>query len=255
MPCGTPDNCHPLTRHSSDQPGSRRWRVFDPDDRPIIFADSSIRNGTLSAHTASAEIPPLSILARLLTPFAGARANRTAERLLERFGSIERALTACDEQLLDACEEDRDIGALIAAAKSLVLTALHETVIRSPVVSADPTLHEYLKIKFRGRPHEELHAIFVDHARGFLCEELVAIGDGGRVETRMRPILRRAIELEARGLVLVHNHPSRHPEPSQEDISSTRQIALVAKALDLTVFDHLIVAGNSIFSMHQAGLL
>ena len=255
MPCGAPNNCSHISRHSSDQSGSRWWRIFDSDDCPVIFADSSVRDRTLPSPPAVTDIPQLSILASLLAPFAGARAGRAAERLLERFGSLERVLTACDEQLLDACEEDRDIGALIAAAKSLVLTALHETVIRSPVVSGDPALHEYLKIKFRGRPHEELHAIFIDHARGFLSEELMAIGDGGHVQTRIRPILRRAIELEARGFLLVHNHPSRHPAPSPEDISSTRRIAQVAKALDLTVFDHLIVAGNNIFSMYEAGLL
>jgi len=255
MPFGASGNCHHLARHSSDQPGHRWWRLFDSDDRPVIFADSSVRNRTLPSPAAGTEIPPLSILASLLTPFAGARAERTAGRLLARFGSVERALTACDEQLLDACKEDRDIGTLITAAKSLVLTALRETVIRSPVASDDVALHSYLKLRFRGRPHEELHAIFVDHAHGFLSEELVAIGDGGHVQTRIRPILRRAIELEARGFLLVHNHPSRHPAPSREDISSTRQIARVANALDLTVFDHLIVAGNSVFSMREAGLL
>lgn len=255
MPCGAPSNCRHIARHSRDQPSSRWWRVFDTDDCPVIFADSSVRNRTLPSLAAITEIPPLPILAGLLAPFAGARAERTADRLLKRFGSLERALTACDEQLLDACKEDRDIGALITAAKSLVLAALHETVIRSPVVSADPALHEYLKIKFRGRPHEELHAIFVDHAHGFLSEELVAIGDGGHVQTRMRPIMRRAIELEACGFLLVHNHPSRHPGPSEKDISSTQQIGRIAKALDLTLFDHLIVAGNSVFSMREAGLL
>lgn len=255
MPCSAPDNFSHISRHPSDQPGSRWRRIFDSHDSPVIFADSGVRDRTLPSRPSITEIPQLSIMASLLAPFAGARAERTAERLLERFGSLERVLTACDEQLLDACEEDRDIGTLITAAKSLVLTALHETVMRSPVVSSDPALHEYLKNKFRGRPHEELYAIFVDHARGFLSEELVAIGDGGHVQTRIRPILRRAIELEARGFMLVHNHPSRHPGPSREDISSTRQIAQVAKALDLAVFDHLIVAGNCVFSMHEAGLL
>lgn len=255
MPSSAPGSCRRISRHSCNQRGSRWWRVFDTDDRPLIFADSSFRSRTLPTPAAIADISPLSILASLLGPFAGARAERTARRLLERFGSVERALTACDEQLLDACKEDRDIGALIAAAKSLVLAAMQETVIRSPVASDDLALHEYLKIKFRGRPHEELHAIFVDYNQGFLSEELVAKGDSGHVQTRIRPILRRAIELEARGFLLVHNHPSRHPGPSQADISATRQIAQVAKALDLTVFDHLIVAGNHVFSMHGAGLL
>ena len=162
---------------------------------------------------------------------------------------------ANDEILLDACGEDRDVGELIAAARNLVQAGMHEKVARSHVSSDDPALQEYLRNKFRGRSHEELHAIFVDDARGYLCEELVAVGDAGRVETRIRPILTRALELRAKGFFLVHNHPSQSPEPSIEDISSTKHISQIAQALELEVFDHLIIAGSEVFSMREAGLL
>lgn len=81
------------------------------------------------------------------------------------------------------------------------------------------------------------------------------MGDSGRVDARISSILRRAIELGARGLFLVHNHPSEKPEPSVEDVKATRSIKLVAGALDVTLFDHLIVAGREIVSMRKLGLL
>ena len=162
---------------------------------------------------------------------------------------------ADDEILLDACGEDRDVGKLIAAARILVQAGMQETVARSCVSSDDPALQAYLISKFRSRSHEELHAIYVDGARGYLCEELVAIGETGRVETRIRPILTRALELRAKGFFLVHNHPSESPEPSLEDICSTRHISRIAQALELELFDHLIIAGSEVFSMRGAELL
>ena len=209
----------------------------------------------MPALAKSSEIRPVSLVARLLTPFAGQRAGRTAELLLNRFGSLDRALSASDAQIVNACGIDVDVGRLIAAARDLIEAALYESVTRSQVDPDDPSLQKYLILKFRGRPYEELHAIFVDNSLGFLSGELVSTGDSKHVETRMRPILQRALELHAYGFLLIHNHPSGNPEPSKEDINATHKIAHVAHALELHVIDHFIIAGNVVVSMRKNGLL
>ena len=190
-----------------------------------------------------------------MTPFAGAVSRRLAEQLIERFGSLERMLSASETQIISACEGRSEVGSMIAGARTLVLAAMHETVTRSTVDPADPMLERYLALKFRGCPHEELHAIFVDSASGFIAEELVSLGNARKVEARIAPILRRALELGAFGFYLVHNHPSKAPEPSVEDVRATKQIMFAASALDLTVLDHLIIAGNSVVSMRRLNLL
>lgn len=178
-----------------------------------------------------------------------------AEHLLHRFGTLDRMLSAADEQIISACEARADVGCMIAGARALVLAAFQESVSRSKVDPSDPNFERYLTIKFRARPHEELHAIFVDHEHGFLSEELISKGDTGHVDARISTIIRRAIELEASGFYLVHNHPSKVPDPSPGDVRATKQVQLIAKALDIEVIDHLIIAGKTIVSMRGLKLL
>lgn len=246
---------HCRARRSGDQPGDRNWGIRDSDDRPFVFPDSSVFHRPAHAHPEANQVRPISILATLLSPFAGMHASTLALRLIERFGSIDRLLAASDKQIMLACDDLQDVGSMIAGARALVLAGLHEAVTRSPVDPTDPSLARYLTVKFKGRPHEELHAIFVAHDHGFLAEELVSKGMMTSVQTRIAPILRRALELGASGLYLIHNHPSQVPEPSVEDIRATRQVVAVAHALDLSVLDHLIVAGNTVTSMRRLNLL
>lgn len=240
--------------HRPESIASKR-RLCGADDRPLIFADSGLRIRAGSAFATAGKVRPVPVLAALLGPFAGGAAERVATRLIGRFGTIDRMLSASDVQIVQACEDRSDIGVMIAGARALVFAALQENVVRSTVDASDPNLGAYLALKFRGRPHEELHAIFVDHEYGFISEELVAIGDANRVEARISSILRRALELGASGFFLVHNHPSNRPDPSSEDIAATRQISMVAHALDIAVLDHLIIAGSSVISMRKLNLL
>ena len=244
-----------LAHHPRNQPRSGQGGLFDLHGVTFLFADSGLHHRPFPAPLVPADARPRSIVAALLRPFAGERAEQVSFRLLENFGSLDRALTATNEQILKACVDDPDIGRLILAARNLVHAALRESVTRSEVRSDDPALLKYLILKMRGKAHEELHAIFVDQELGFIREELIAVGDHQAVESRIRPLLTRALELEAAGFYLVHNHPSRYPQPSSEDVRSTLAISQVAKALDLTVFDHLIIAGNSVASMRGLGLL
>ena len=244
-----------FTHHPLNQPRSGQRGLFDLHGGTVLFADSGVRCRPFHSPPASAEARPLSIVATLLRPFAGERAEQISFQLLERFGSLDRALTATDEQILKACADNHAIGGLVLAARNLVNAALLESVTRSEVRSDDPALLKYLILKMRRKSHEELHAIFVDREQGFIREELIAVGGHQAVESRMRPLLTRALELEADGFYLVHNHPSRRPQPSSEDVRSTLAIAQVAKALDLTVFDHFIIAGNTVASMRGLGLL
>lgn len=171
------------------------------------------------------------------------------------FGSIDRILAASDRQIVETCREDGDIGRLIAAARRLIEAALHTNVTRSAVDSADPAFQRYIIGKFRGRPLEELHAIYVDDADGFIAEELIAGGGAGSVNASLRQIVGRGLELGAAGLVLFHNHPSLRPEPSIEDIRSTHRVAGVIAAVGIRLVDHLIVAGQKVSSMKRMGLI
>ena len=192
-------------------------------------------------------------MASLIEPFAGARAETIATRLLNRFGSLHRALISPDGG--EDPEEDADVLRKMRAARILVLEAAREEIVRRPVAANDPALHDYLKDLLGSQPHEILHAIFLDSGHGYIADECIASGTSSRLIGSTRRLVARAFDLGARALILAHNHPSGSALPSQEDVATTARIGKLAAELDLTLIDHLVVTQRQVFSFRAEGLL
>ena len=103
--------------------------------------------------------------------------------------------------------------------------------------------------------HERLQMILIGSRGEYLCDDEVAGGHEHTLSSRYRILIERALTRGARSIILAHNHPSGDHQPSAEDLVFTRHFAALCHPLDLTLADHLIVAGKSIFSMKRAGLL
>lgn len=103
--------------------------------------------------------------------------------------------------------------------------------------------------------HERSHAIFVDRDHVWLGDAAVGAGNAGSLILRMRGLLGEALRLDAAGIILAHNHPSGQCRPSDCDISATRRLCEVARALDITLIDHLIFTQDAVYSMRAGGLL
>lgn len=103
--------------------------------------------------------------------------------------------------------------------------------------------------------YERGHAIFVDANRGWLGDTPCGIGTMSSLSLRMRTLLGDALRHDASGIVLAHSHPSGQCRPSGCDIATTRRLVEVAKALDITIIDHLIFTTNAVYSMRAGGLL
>lgn len=203
-----------------------------------------------AAGPAKGHIP---FVANLIEPFAGIDAGAVASRLLARFGSLSSALTSTVED--DGAGEDAEVLRKMRAARVLVLEAAREQIVRRPVSALDPALHAYLRNLLGGQPHEELHAIFLAADHGYIADERIASGNGERLVGSMRRLVARAFELQARGLILVHNHPSGNAQASEEDIATTARLNDLVGELDLALVDHLIVTRAKVFSFRAAGLL
>lgn len=194
-------------------------------------------------------------MAEFLAPFAGDQADELAGRLIGRFGSLNRVLSASAAQLSAAAGGHERACAAIAGARRLVEAALDEEFVRAPVDGADPALHHYLRARLATSDTERLHVVYCDAAQGYLADETVAVGDAARIEARARPLIERALALGAAGFLLAHNHPSGVCRPSADDIAATRRLREIAEALEITLVDHLIVTRRSIFSMRAGGCL
>jgi DNA repair protein RadC len=102
---------------------------------------------------------------------------------------------------------------------------------------------------------ERCHALFVDARRSCIGDAALGRGGRGALSLRMREIFGEALRLDARGIILAHNHPSGECRPSGCDIAATQQLSAVAKALDIELIDHLIVTRRAVYSMRAGGLL
>ena len=126
---------------------------------------------------------------------------------------------------------------------------------RGPVVCDPQGAVSYFKKYIGGKPREAFLCMYLDHRNHVLDVVLEGEGTIDHVAVYPREICRRALELEATGLILSHCHPSGSLEPSEGDKALTRQLLTGAKALGITIHDHLIVAHEGHFSFRQAGLI
>ncbi|MBA4052721.1 MAG: DNA repair protein [Erythrobacter sp.] len=103
--------------------------------------------------------------------------------------------------------------------------------------------------------YERGHAIFLDAHRAWLGDAPCGIGTMTTLAIRMRALLGEALRHNAAGIILAHSHPSGACRPSGCDIATTRRLAEIAQALDITLIDHLIFTTDAVYSMRAGGLL
>ena len=106
-----------------------------------------------------------------------------------------------------------------------------------------------------GLAHEELRVAHLDGEGRLLGVSAGSNGDSASIALPLREIVREAIVLGARALVMAHNHPSGDPTPSPADKAATRRLADIAGGLDIRLLDHLVFAGEGCRSFRQMGLL
>ena len=194
-------------------------------------------------------------LARLLGFVLPVEDRVTARRALHRFGSYAAVLAAPASEL----SQIPGLGPHSVAAIRLV----HEAAVRlgragvaaRSVLSDRVRLDSYLAAAMARERVEQFRVLFLDTRGMLLADEVQARGTVNHTPVYPREVVRRALELGAAALVLVHNHPSGDPTPSDEDIAMTRQIGLAAAALQIELRDHVIVGNGRTMSLRDAGLM
>jgi len=141
------------------------------------------------------------------------------------------------------------------AARDLAAVALRETLLGEPVSLTSPAFRQYLASRLLGRREECVMVLFLTGEGLFLAEDTHVGTRQSTCELPLRRTVRRAFDLDARRLVLAHNHPSGDPTPSADDIQSTRTFRQVMAALEFNLDDHFVVARGGIFSMSDNGLI
>ncbi len=178
-----------------------------------------------------------------------------ARALLTRFGSYANAVAAPVPDLLKM----QGLGSAgVAAIKTIQAAALRlarAEVMNRPVLSNWDGLMEYLQVVVGRERVEQFRILFLDNRNRLLADEAQARGTVNHTPVYPREVVKRALELHAAALILVHNHPSGDPSPSRDDVEMTRLIGQAAGALSVVLHDHVIVGNGRWFSFRQQGML
>lgn len=164
-----------------------------------------------------------------------------AKDLLRRFGSFAEVLGAPEERLL----EIPGIGDAVATDLKLVRAAglrMSRGELRKKTVLASwSEVIAYCRSAMAFETREQFRILFLDKRNGLIADEVQQTGTVDHTPVYPREIVKRALELSSSAIILVHNHPSGDPTPSNADIQMTRQIVDIAKSLGIAVHDHIIV--------------
>jgi DNA repair protein RadC len=178
-----------------------------------------------------------------------------AKALLARFGSFAEVIAAPRARLLEV----KGVGESVANHLKIVEAAAHRLaktkVIGRPALSSWPALLDYCTAAMARSQNEEFRVLFLDRKNNLVADEVQNRGTIDHTPVYPREIVKRALELGASSIILVHNHPSGDPTPSKADIMMTREIVAAAKALAIAVHDHLVIGRSGHASFKSLGLL
>jgi DNA repair protein RadC len=178
-----------------------------------------------------------------------------AKALLARFGSFAEVVAARPERLkeIEGLSE-----AAIVELKIVAETAKRFAKVRlekRPSMGSFSALLAYCRTAMAFLDREEFRILFLDKKNGLIADEVQSLGTVDHAPVYPREIMRRALELNATALILVHNHPSGEPSPSSLDIQLTNQIVALGKSLNVAVHDHLIIGREGFASFKGLQLI
>ena len=180
---------------------------------------------------------------------------RLAAALLEEFGSLGGVAGAAPGDLAQASSVGAVLRAELTLLREFAVRLARAEACRRPVITSWTALVAYVRAALAHEPREQFRTLFLDRRNQLMRDELVADGTVDHAPVYPREIIRRALELSASALILVHNHPSGDPTPSQADIQMTRQIVEAARVFNLQVHDHLVVGREGTASFKALGLI
>ncbi|MDD7971174.1 RadC family protein [Roseinatronobacter alkalisoli] len=178
-----------------------------------------------------------------------------ARRLIDTFGDLNRVIAAPAARLRTVDGVGDAVIVELKLAEACAQRMARAKVMHRPVISSWAALLDYCHTAMSHRETEEFRVLFLDRKNVLVADEAQGQGTVDHVPVYPREILRRALELNASALILVHNHPSGDPTPSQADISMTETIRAGCDALSITLHDHIVIGQSCELSFRSAGLL
>ena len=178
-----------------------------------------------------------------------------AKELVRKFGSFAEAIAAPRERLVEVRGVGDGVVAQLKLVEAAALRLSKTQLLNRPALSSWSALLDYCAAAMARSPYEEFRVLFLDRKNNLIADEVQSTGTIDHAPVYPREIVKRALELHASSLILVHNHPSGDPTPSRADIDMTREIVQAAGALRITIHDHVIIGRGGAASFKALGLM
>lgn len=178
-----------------------------------------------------------------------------ARRLLDTFGDLNRVVTAPVARLMAVDGVGEAVAQDLKIMEVVAQRMMRARVMHRPVLSSWDALLDYCHTAMAHRETEQFRILFLDRKNVLIADEEQAQGTVDHVPVYPREVVKRALELNASALILVHNHPSGDPTPSNADITMTMQVQDAAQVLGITLHDHLIIGKSREISFKAEGYL
>lgn len=182
-------------------------------------------------------------------------AARTSGALIERFGGFAEAISAEPARLKEVADVGDGAVLALKAVQAAALRLARAEVAARPILSSSEKLHDYLAASMAYAKTEQVRILFLDRNNMMIADEVQHQGTVDRTALYPREAMKRALELGATALILVHNHPGGDPTPTADDIDMTEELVEAGRAIGVVVHDHLIIGRGGHASFKALGLL
>lgn len=178
-----------------------------------------------------------------------------AKRLIDAFGSFAEVANAPENRLLEVKGVGDAVVTELKIVREAALRIARGALRDRPVLSSWDAVVEYCRTAMGFEAREQFRILFLDKKNRIIEDELQQEGTVDHTPVYVREVIKRALEVSATAIILVHNHPSGDPTPSRADIQMTKEIASAAEKLGITLHDHIIVGRQGHSSLRGLGLL
>jgi DNA repair protein RadC len=178
-----------------------------------------------------------------------------AKALIETFGSFADVITADKNKLITVDGMGETAVTALKAVEAGAIRMLRAGVIDKPVISSWNALIDYCTAQMAFGEIEQFRILFLDKKNKLIADEAQQKGTVDHTPVYPREVAKRALELNASALIMVHNHPSGDPSPSRADIDMTQKVKAAVEAVGLVLHDHIVIGRGGHLSFRRDGLV
>ena len=178
-----------------------------------------------------------------------------AKTLIANFGSLARVVSTPAEELLKVKGVNESAIAQLKAVQEAAERLLKQDMVEKPLLQSWKALLDYCRASMGNLKQEQFRMLFLNNKNMLISDELQEVGTVDQTPVYPREIVKRALDLGASAIIMVHNHPSGDTTPSKADIMITKQINKAVDSVGISLHDHLIVSHTGHYSFKSHGII